>query len=264
MDLLLNRWLLVPGPRLPGLGPVGVLPVGRRVRLPRPAPGRHGPGPRRARGGAGPHPPRGGPPVRRGGRAALVAPAGRPRRPHPLLRRLPLAAPTSPATTSTTTGDAAILDELVPFLTGPGAEAGPGGRLRPAGRRGRPRHAVRPLRPRARARAAARRARPAADGHRRLERRHEPGRRRGPGRERLGRLVPDRHPARASPTLAEARGDADRAAAVAGRPSRSAPPSRSTPGTAAGIAAPSSTTARRSARRGTTSARSTRSPSPGP
>ena len=35
-----------------------------------------------------------------------------------------------------------------------------------------------------------RRARPAADGHRRLERRHEPGRRRGQGRKRLARLVP--------------------------------------------------------------------------
>ena len=30
----------VPGPELPGLGPVGVLPVRRRLRLPRPAPGR--------------------------------------------------------------------------------------------------------------------------------------------------------------------------------------------------------------------------------
>ena len=40
LDLLLNRWLLVPGAELPLLGPVGVLPVGRRLRLPRPAPGR--------------------------------------------------------------------------------------------------------------------------------------------------------------------------------------------------------------------------------
>ena len=41
-----------------------------------------------------------------------------------------------------------------------------------------------------------RRAWPAADGHRRLERRHEPGRRRRQGRERLGRLVPDHDPER--------------------------------------------------------------------
>ena len=42
------------------------------------------------------------------------------------------------------------------------------------------------------ARPALRRARPAADGHRRLERRHEPGRRRRQGRERLARLLPVR------------------------------------------------------------------------
>ena len=34
----------LPGPGLPGLGAVGVLPVGRGVRVPRPAPGRDGPG----------------------------------------------------------------------------------------------------------------------------------------------------------------------------------------------------------------------------
>ena len=52
------------------------------------------------------------------------------------------------------------------------------------------------------------RARPAADRHRRLERRHEPRRRRGQGRERLAGLVPDRDPARASPSARDARGDA--------------------------------------------------------
>ena len=35
------------GPELPGLGAFGLLPVGRRVRVPRPASGRDGPGPRR-------------------------------------------------------------------------------------------------------------------------------------------------------------------------------------------------------------------------
>ena len=82
----------LPGAELPRLGPVGVLPVGRRLRLPRPAPGRDGPGLRRPGRGAGADPPRGGPAVRRGRRAALVAPAGRPRRPHPHLRRPALAA----------------------------------------------------------------------------------------------------------------------------------------------------------------------------
>ena len=38
----------LPGARLPVLGAVGILPVRRGVRVPRPAPGRHGPGPRRA------------------------------------------------------------------------------------------------------------------------------------------------------------------------------------------------------------------------
>ena len=52
------------------------------------------------------------------------------------------------------------------------------------------RHALRALRARARARPALRRARPAADGLRRLERRHEPRRQRRPGRERLARLLP--------------------------------------------------------------------------
>ena len=37
----------LPDARLPALGAVGVLPVGRRLRLPRPAPGRHGPRDRR-------------------------------------------------------------------------------------------------------------------------------------------------------------------------------------------------------------------------
>ena len=80
---------------------------------------------------------------------------------------------------------------------GPAARARPGGGLRPAR-----------ASPTSRARSTstasgpcehglpARRARPAADGHRRLERRHEPRRRRGQGRERLGRLVPDRRSSR--------------------------------------------------------------------
>ena len=52
LDLMLNRWLLYQVLGLPRLGPVGVLPVRRSVRLPRSAAGRHGPGctlPRRRR-----------------------------------------------------------------------------------------------------------------------------------------------------------------------------------------------------------------------
>ena len=54
------------------------------------------------------------------------------------------------------------------------------------------RHALRALRARARSEPGRRRARPAVDGHRRLERRHEPRRRAGQGRERVARLVPAR------------------------------------------------------------------------
>ena len=53
-------------PELPALGPVGVLPVRRRVRLPRPTPGRGRPGPRRAGRDAGANPPGRRPAVPRG------------------------------------------------------------------------------------------------------------------------------------------------------------------------------------------------------
>ncbi len=83
------------------------------------------------------------------------------------------------------TGDAAILDEPVAYLEGPAAQARPGGRLRP-GRRRRPAGtALRALHPGPGAGRPTGRPRPAADGPRRLERRHEPRRRRRQGRERL-------------------------------------------------------------------------------
>ena len=64
------------------------------------------------------------PAVRRGRRPALVAPALRPRRPHPDLRRLRSGCPTRSRTTSRSPADAALLDELVPFLEGPPLAAG--------------------------------------------------------------------------------------------------------------------------------------------
>ena len=180
----------LPGLELPPLGALGALPVGGGLRLPRPAPGRHGPGLRSARRDAG----RRSSARRRGSSPRATCSTG---------GTLPPGAgsgPGSPTTSSgfpwssahyvTTTGDAAILDE--PCAVPGGARAGsrPGGQLRPAGGLGRDRPALRPLRAGAGARDAAGPARPAADGHRRLERRHEPRRRRGPRRERLARLVP--------------------------------------------------------------------------
>ena len=87
-----QRLAALPDAGLPHVGAQRLLPVGRRLRLPRPAAGRDGPGA---------HPPAPAarapaavrqPPVRRGRRAALVAPAVGPRRAHALLRRLPVAA----------------------------------------------------------------------------------------------------------------------------------------------------------------------------
>ena len=81
----MNRWLPVPDAELSRLGARGVLPGGRRVRLPRPAAGRHG-----ARAGRTPEDVRATPaargvaPVQAGRRAALVASAAGPRRAHAL------------------------------------------------------------------------------------------------------------------------------------------------------------------------------------
>ncbi len=135
----------LPGPRLPVLGAVGVLPVGRRLRVPRPAPGRHGPGPRRARDHPRAHPARGLAPVPRGRRPALVASAGGPRHPHADLRR---------------PGLAAVRRRLLhrrhrrrgdprragPLPEGAAAQARAGGRLRPGSRRRPARPALRALR----------------------------------------------------------------------------------------------------------------------
>ena len=57
------------------------------------------------------------PPVRGGRRPALVASAGRPRRAHALLGRLPLAA-AGRLPLRAGTGDTGVLDEPVPFLEG--------------------------------------------------------------------------------------------------------------------------------------------------
>ena len=72
---------------LPLLGAFGLLSGKRRLRLSRPAAGRHGAHGRAARDGARAHPARGGAAVRRGRLPALVVPARRPGRSHAHLRR---------------------------------------------------------------------------------------------------------------------------------------------------------------------------------
>ena len=108
------------------------------------------------------------------------------------------------------------------------------------------------------------RSRSAADGRRRLERRHEPRRREGPRRERLARVVSLRDDGSLRRAVRRGRGDAPRLPQWRGGPNRCARRSRPAPGTAAGTCGRSTTTARRSARRPRRSAASTRLPNRGP
>ncbi len=93
------------------------------------------------------------------------------------------------------TGDDGVLDEEVTFLEGRILNPGEHEAYE------RPDHlapegvALRALRSRRHAQPRGRTARPAADGHRRLERRHEHGWARGQGRERVARMVPAFAPA---------------------------------------------------------------------
>ena len=101
----------------------------------------------------------------------------------------------------------------------------------------------------------------AADGHRRLERRHEPGRARGARARASGSPGSCSRSCRRLPRWPAARGDTDRARYRAHTRSwRRASKRR---GTASGIAAPISTMGRRSGRARTRSAGSTRSRSRG-
>ena len=184
-----QRLAAVPDAGVPPVGAQRLLPVGRGLRLPRPVAGRDGARPRRARAHARAPAALRGPSVRRRRRPALVASAVGPGRAHALLGRLSLAA----------AGDGALREgdrrhrragRIDPVPRRPPGE--PGGRLllrsaRPVRGIGQPLPA---LRARHRAWPAIRRARPAADGLRRLERRHEPGRDQGRGRKRLAGLLP--------------------------------------------------------------------------
>ena len=179
--------------RLPRLGASGVLPGERRLRLSRSASGRDG----AVRVAAGRRResiccarPRGssskatfsiGGFRRRAGASARASPttASGCRTPSPTMSRSPAIA--------------ACSTRRFPFSKGPVLHAGETEVVLSADGLRRARHSVRTLRAGARPESCGRRPRPAADRHGRLERRHEPGRRRRQGREHLARLVPSRH-----------------------------------------------------------------------
>ena len=187
-NFLANGWLLYQVLAVAHVGAQRLLPVGRRLRLPRPAPGRDGAGARRAGAPARAAAARG----RRASSARATCSTGGTRRAGRGVRTR-------------------ISDDYLwlPYATCRYVDAHRRHRrARREGRRsstGRPvkpdedsyydlpgalatrRDALRALRARDPQRPALRRARPAADGQRRLERRHEPGRRARAGRERVAR-----------------------------------------------------------------------------
>ena len=179
----------LPDSRLPALGPERLLPVRRRVRLSRPAAGRDGAGPRRAGIGPGAPAASGVAPVPGGGCPALVASPLGPRGAHPVLRRLPLASPGGGPVRRGHRGRRRPR-AAGGFRRRAAGRAGGGLVLRPPHPLGGQRESLRALHPRPAPGLPLRRARAAADGHRRLERRDEPGRRARPGRERLARVLP--------------------------------------------------------------------------
>ena len=116
-DAMLNRWTLYQALACRMWAPLGALPEQRRVRLPRPAPGRDGVRVRRAGARARAHPARG----RAASSSRATCSTGGTRRAGAACA--PGSPTTSPGcrtwstTTSASTGDASVLDEYVPFLT---------------------------------------------------------------------------------------------------------------------------------------------------
>ena len=244
--------------RVPAVGAQRLLPIRRRIRISRSVAGRPGAGACRAASDARTTPAVREPAVRRRRRPALVASAVRARRAHAVLGRLPVAA----------AGDRALRARdrrhRRPGRAGrvPRRPAGQSRRrfvLRPARPIRRSREPVRPWRARDPAWPALRQPRLAADGLRRLERRDEPRRHRGQGRERLARVLPLRGAGAVRGGRAPARRRGLRAAMRRATSGARARTSKSTAGTASGIAARTSTTVRRSARRATPNAGSIRS-----
>ena len=184
-----------------------------------------------------------------------------PRRAHALLRRLPLAAARGLPLRRRDRRHRRARRDASHFLEGRPVNAGRGVATTTCRRAPRTaatlyEHCVRAIEHGLRVR----RARPAADGLRRLERRHEPGRRRTARARASGSAFFLYDVLAQFAPLARARGDAafaERCAAEAEQAARQHRAARA--GTATGTGAPTSTTARRSARRRTPSARSTRS-----
>ena len=251
-----QRLAAVPDGRVPPVGAERLLPVGRCVRLPRPAAGHDGARSRRTRIDARASAALRRSSVRGGRRPALVAPALGPGRAHPLLGRLSLAA----------SGHGTLREGDRRPRGARGVRTVPGGSSRERGRRlllrparsvggvGEPVRALRACDP---SRSAIRCPRTAADGFRRLERRHEPGGDQGDGRKRLAGLLPlhragaIRRGGEAERTTCRSPTDARRSGPCCARTSSS------TAGTASGTGARTSTTARLSDRRATSSAAST-------
>ena len=184
-----ERLAAVSDARVPYLGALGVLPGQRRLRLPRPVAGRHGADFGAAAGNAAPSAAFRRAPVRRRRCAALVAAAFGPGRAHAHFGR-PRVARLCECDLHRLHGRRrdSRRDRAFPRWTS--AVARRARRFLPADDRGRIGVSVRALRARTRSmHRTDRRTRPAADGHRRLERRDEPGRRGRPGGERLAGLA---------------------------------------------------------------------------
>ena len=170
------------------LVPLGLLPVRRSLRVPRPAPGRHGTAGGATGDRARAHPAGGRKAVPRGRRPALVAPPHRPRGADADLRRPPVVAVCRGSVSGRHRGlERARRDR--PMARGSGSRRRRARVvLRARGFRGHI-DCLRALCAGTGSLSRRRRSWPAVDRRGRLERRDEPGRPRGPWRERVARMV---------------------------------------------------------------------------